>query len=158
MNTGAISSRYAKALLLYTQQTGCGDLVCRQAEEILAGKELSDESVCEDLQKFVALMVKNGREKFIKGVLFTFVRMYYQSRGISLAHLTVASPSEALEERLREVVRKKTGRELKMDVQVDPSLIGGFVFVVDDCMMDASVKGQIEAIRKQFTEKNRTTV
>jgi len=158
VNTGVISARYARTLLLYTQQNGSGELVCRQAEEIIATANLPKEPVCEDLQKFIALMVKYRREKFIKGVLITFVRMYYQSRGIAKAHLTVASPSDTLEERLRDVIRRQKGLELKMDVSVVPELIGGFVLVVDDLLMDASVKGKIETIRRQLTEKNRTTV
>ena len=158
MNTGIISSRYARALLLYTIESGCGSIACRQAEEILSNAALPEDSLCEDLQRLVALMMKNHREHLLRPVLSTFVRMYYDSQNVSLAHLTVAVPSQRLESSLREVIRKQTGRELKMEVSVDPELIGGFVLTVDDYLMDASVKGQLESIRRQFIEKNRTTV
>ena len=37
-------------------------------------------------------------------------------------------------------------------------LIGGFVFDVDDYLVDSSVKRQLELIRRQFIRKNRRIV
>ena len=43
-------------------------------------------------------------------------------------------------------------------MEVDPSLIGGFVFDIDDAIIDKSVSRQLELIREQFIEKNRRIV
>jgi F-type H+-transporting ATPase subunit delta len=45
-----------------------------------------------------------------------------------------------------------------MVAEVDPAIVGGFVFTVDDLMLDASVARQIELIRRQFVEKNNRIV
>ena len=64
----------------------------------------------------------------------------------------------SLESRLRELIGKETGCELLLETKVDPSLIGGFVFEVEDMILDASVSRQLDFIRRQFIEKNRRIV
>lgn len=64
----------------------------------------------------------------------------------------------SLESRLRELIGKETGCELLLETKVDPSLIGGFVFEVEDMILDASVSRQLDVIRHQFIEKNRRIV
>ena len=66
--------------------------------------------------------------------------------------------ASSLESRLREVVERQTGCKLLLKTEVDPALIGGFVFEVDDLLLDASVSRQIDIIRRQFIEKNRRIV
>ena len=64
----------------------------------------------------------------------------------------------ALESRLRDLVEKQTGCKLILKTEVNPSLIGGFVFEVEDTVLDASVSRQLDFIRRQFIEKNRRIV
>ena len=64
----------------------------------------------------------------------------------------------SLETRLRDVIESKTGCKLDLKTEVDPTLIGGFIFEVDDLLLDASVSRQIDIIRRQFIEKNRRIV
>ena len=44
------------------------------------------------------------------------------------------------------------------EVEVDPNLIGGFVLDLDEFLMDASVKHQLDQIREQFIERNRRII
>lgn len=64
----------------------------------------------------------------------------------------------SLESRLRDLVEKQTGCRLILKTEVNPSLIGGFVFEVEDTVLDASVSRQLDFIRRQFIEKNRRIV
>jgi len=43
-------------------------------------------------------------------------------------------------------------------VDVDPSLIGGFVFDIENYLLDASIKRQLDRIREQFVERNRRII
>lgn len=186
MNVGIISSRYADALLRFVEETGAGEKVCAQvqvlehalhtlpalrrvvedptavtsAEKIsLFRAALGNEPMAEELEKFLALLDKNGRITLAMFIFHTFIRRYYKSRKILRAHLVtaVAAPEELIG-RLRDLMLRKTGCEILLDTRVEPSLIGGFVFKVDDYMLDASVSRQIETIRRQFVEKNRRIV
>ena len=139
------------------------------------------DSMAQELHKFLELLIRNGRIGDVRLVLTTFVTEYYRSRHIKRARLVVADPAlldpeptpsdpvpvegslrqaqrPALESRLRELIGKETGCELLLETKVDPSLIGGFVFEVEDMILDASVSRQLDVIRHQFIEKNRRIV
>ena len=45
-----------------------------------------------------------------------------------------------------------------MDVRHDPEIIGGFVLEIDDMRLDASVKGQLQRIRKELVDNNNRLV
>lgn len=139
------------------------------------------DSMAQELHKFLELLIRNGRIDDVRLVLTTFVTEYYRSRHIKRARLVVADPAlldpeptpsdpvpvegslrqaqrSALESRLRDLVEKQTGCKLILKTEVNPSLIGGFVFEVEDTVLDASVSRQLDFIRRQFIEKNRRIV
>lgn len=132
------------------------------------------DSMAQELHKFLELLIRNGRICDVRLVLTTFVTEYYRSRHIKRARLVVADPAlldpepvegslrqaqrPALESRLRDLVEKQTGCRLILKTEVNPSLIGGFVFEVEDTVLDASVSRQLDVIRHQFIEKNRRIV
>lgn len=158
MNTGVITSRYAKALLRYTQETGHGEQVCAQVQALLASPDKAPDVLEPDLERFIALLVERGRMEYVRQIFQTFVRMYYKAENIRVAHLTTAIPAPELEQKLLSMLEKQTGSKVILDTTVDPALIGGFVVEVDDYMMDASVRRQLETIRRQFIISNNRIV
>lgn len=158
MNTGIISTRYAKALLMYTEENGRGERVCAQIREILKDPDKMPSALEPDLERFLTMVSKNGRMEDIRFILRSFVGMYYRSKGIRIATLVSAVPSPGLEDRLHGILEKKFGCRIVFESSVDPSLVGGFQVVVDDYMLDASVRSQIETVRRQFITQNNRIV
>ena len=117
-----------------------------------------------ELRKFIALLIRNGRIGDCRLVFNSFVSMYYKSRGIVRGRLILPSSTESstssrkLEESLKELIATRTGKKLLLKTEVDESLIGGFVFEVEDQLLDASVSHQLEIIKRQFIERNRRIV
>ena len=185
MNDSIIRIRYADALVKYVQETGNGESVCHQAERLarvigevpdlsrmIAAKDVvSDarkrelllaalgEPMTPDLARFVDLLLAHGRIGSLRMILVDFAERYRRSMGIRKAHLKVAvPPSEDLLTQLAALVKERTGDKALIDVEVDPSLLGGFVFDIDDALIDKSVARKLELIRLQFIEKNRRIV
>lgn len=186
MNRSIIVSRYARSLVKLVRETGQGSTVCSQAESLvkslhevselqrmikaaddvvppsqkteLMQKALGGE-MAPDLKEFLSLLNRNGRMEMVEDILRDFVDLYRRSVGIRKAHLTtVTEPSEHLLERLKALVKKKTGDDVIIEVDVDPSLIGGFVFDIENYLLDASIKRQLDRIREQFVERNRRII
>ena len=157
MSTGIISSRYATALLKLVTESGRGRQVYDQVQTMLGDPASVPTPLEEDLRKFTLLLVKNGRMPYLKYILTTFSRMYREANRMKQASLTTVVPAPELEEKLRELVRAE-GYELILESKVDPTIIGGFIFSVDDLLFDASVRRQLEIIRQQFVEKNNRIV
>ena len=186
MNRSIVITRYATALVKYCRETGHGEIVCSEAETLdRALRQLPDlrrmvtaaddvispfdkkkllqsalgNKVSPELSRFLTLLNRNGRMAYVEDILRDFVDMYRRSVGIRKAHLvTVNEPSERLLQRLKDLVKQKTGDDVVIEVEVDPSIVGGFVFDIDTYMMDASVKRQLDLIREQFIENNRRII
>ena len=158
MNTGIISSRYATALLRYTQETGGGERVCAQVRRLLEHPEERPAALEPELERFVRLLVKNGRLGEVRFIFRRFIAMYYRSRGIRVARLTTAVPAQELEQKLRTMLERQLGCEVLLASDVDPDLLGGFTLEVGDYLLDASVRRQIETIRRQFVIQNNRIV
>ena len=158
MNTGILSVRYAKALLEYSQETGHADRVFHQVNNLLKHPDKTPDRLEPELERFVALLVRNRRMDALRFILRTYMRMYYDSKGLKAVHLTSAVPSESLEKRLSGMLEKKFGCKVVLETVVDPSLIGGFVVRIGDYMIDASVRSRIESIRRQFIVQNNRIV
>ena len=124
--------------------------------------ERREGSLSPDLRRFFELMIRNGRIGDIALALKSFEDQYYESRGIIRGKLTLSSPPDSaakkLEDGLKNLIEKKTGKTLLLTTDVDESLIGGFVLEVEDRLLDASVSRQLEIIKNQFVEKNRRIV
>ena len=158
MNTGIISSRYATALLRYTQETGGGARVCAQVRRLLEHPEERPAKLEPELERFVRLLVKNDRLPEVRFMFRSFLAMYYRSMGIQVARLTTVVPAAELEQRLHAILSKQLGCEVLIESSVDPDLLGGFTLEVGDYMLDASVRRQIETIRRQFVIQNNRIV
>jgi F0F1-type ATP synthase, delta subunit (mitochondrial oligomycin sensitivity protein) len=188
MNAGIIASRYAAALLMLVQETGSGDVVVRQvlalqkallsvqglsqaigdSTEVSTERKLAlfeaclgDEAMAPDLRKFLSLLIRKGRINDASLVFSSFVSAYYKSKGIKRGRLVVPKKGEGIGDlvaRLERLVQDSTGSTLELEVDEDPSIIGGFVFEMEDNLLDASVSHQLDLIRRQFVERNRRIV
>lgn len=151
MNTGVITSRYAKALLRYVQETGRGEQVCTQVQALLNDPEsISSMTLEPEIQKFISLLVEKGRMEHVRQIFRTFVRMYYESIGTRVARLTTVKPAPEIERKLHDLLEEQVGGRVILETSTDAGLIGGFVLEIDDKMLDASVRSRIEAVRRQF--------
>jgi F-type H+-transporting ATPase subunit delta len=48
-------------------------------------------------------------------------------------------------------IEERTGRRIELTTRIDPDIIGGIVLRVGNKVLDASVQGRIERLRKQIT-------
>ena len=122
-----------------------------------------DEELAPELRKFIGLVIENGRVADIRLIFKSFISDYYNSKGIIRGKLILPSANspqtlKGLVDKLEMLVHDRTGKKLLLTTEVNESLIGGFVFEVEDQLLDASVSHQLEMIRRQFIERNRRIV
>lgn len=99
----------------------------------------------------IKLMLRRGRIEQLPRVASEFRRLDNAAQGIVPATATAAAPLsedevKALVARLEEM----TGARIELDLEVDPSLLGGLVVRVGDRMIDGSVRGRLERLRTQL--------
>jgi len=103
-------------------------------------------------EKYVHLIIAKGREPFLRSIIEEFLRQYNEIKGIT--HVTISSAtilSADVQQQLKKAIQDTTGaKEIIIEQQIDPSLIGGFVISVGDKMYDASVSHKLQALKKQL--------
>ena len=186
MDIGVIAKRYAKALLLFAQEQKAEDTVYQEVLQFIDsyGKveqlatvlgnpllpaEQKEQVICQAasievspvFRKFATLVVAHRRESFMLFIAYSYVSLYREQKHISIGKLITAVPaSEAVANRLEKLIEKRSQNSVDviLETKVDPSILGGFIFQLDDLRLDASVSSQFEQIKKQFIEKNKRII
>jgi F-type H+-transporting ATPase subunit delta len=105
---------------------------------------------------FLKVLVDNGREEILEEVLGRYEQLVKEHLGrIDVQVTTAVGLSEeqldGLKERLARVLE---GREIILETDVDPDLIGGAVFRFGGRMMDGSIRGRLESLREEMLERS----
>ena len=99
----------------------------------------------------VKLMLRRGRIEQLPQVAAEFRRLDNARKGIVPATATTATPLSQDEVRaLVARLEQMTGARIELDLQIDPSVLGGLVVRVGDRMIDGSVRGRLERLRNQL--------
>ena len=101
------------------------------------------------LDRFVSILAQNGDLAKHPEIEREFQRLDNKKRGIKDAEVTLAKEAE-LNHSIVEELNKVAGSKLNITKKVDEELIGGVVVRVDDALIDASVRGQLDNLNQQL--------
>ena len=114
-------------------------------------RRLFESSVSEIVMRFVLLVNNKGRGSMLADILDGYSALRLDQQGIVTAHARVAvKMGSDEEEELRESIAKTLGREIRLEVEEDSSLIGGLVVRIGDRVYDGSLKRQLAVLQKQL--------
>lgn len=100
-----------------------------------------------------AVLYPRGRT--IERVLDEFSSFAAQRRSRLIARVTSAVPlTEDQQERLSSALAREFGHEVRLQMVVDPSIVGGITVRVGDELLDASVLRQLGAARRHLTGRS----
>ncbi len=177
MKNLAIARRYAKALMLIGKEDGQAEQY-RDEMDGLAGimaenpnleqaicNPLYDaenrrkvlESVIEKLSlskvmtSFLLLLFDKGRIGFLSNINDFYKKLADELKGVARASIVSATElsSDAVE-KIRASLSKMTGKDVKLDIEQDASLIGGVVTKIGDLVLDGSIKTQLNNMRESL--------
>ncbi|UCH21180.1 MAG: F0F1 ATP synthase subunit delta [Deltaproteobacteria bacterium] len=175
MKNLAIARRYAKALLLIGKEDGQAETYRQELGGMahlienepalfealtnplydFAGRRKVLQTVIAklDLSKvmisFLMLLFDKGRISFLSNINDFYQKLVDELKGIARANLISATElsSEAIE-KIQTSLSKKTGKDIVLEVEQDPGLIGGIVTRIGDLVLDGSIKTQLLNMRE----------
>ena len=181
MDNGKISVRYARALLNTAHQLQCEQAVYEgmarlsenysmassQFNEALSNPMVNEEEklkllltaagepVHPCLMDFFQFIIQKKRENKIRLIALQYQEMYRKENKILRADVTTAAPpDDKTLDRLREFVRQNFQCEVELHVQVDPTLIGGFILDIEHERMDVSIAGRLKQLKEELETNN----
>lgn len=186
MDIGIISMRYAKALIAYAQEEKAEDtlygefktlahsftvfpelrtnldnpiLTAKDKLKLISTAAVGEAEPSKAFIRFINLVLKHRRETLLQYISLSYIRLYYQIKHIAVGTLTTAVPvDDKTRERIRSTSAAIVHAEMELQTVVDSSIVGGFIFDINDFRLDASVATQLKRLKQQFIDKNKRIV
>lgn len=101
---------------------------------------------------FTRLLIAKGRESFLPEIITAFINQYKRHKNIYIVKLTTAVPlNENLKNAIISQVKKTSNMQnIELETSVNKDLIGGFILLAGDKLIDASVAYDLKQIARQF--------
>lgn len=97
------------------------------------------------------LLASKKRTNLASDIATEFRRLAEQREGIARVRARTAVPlSDAEREALTQRLSQQTGRNVILETEVDPRLLGGVVVQIGDRLIDASTRGKLEQLRHEL--------
>jgi F-type H+-transporting ATPase subunit delta len=111
-------------------------------ERVLVGAD-------ERFVNFLALLIENHRMPVIFRVRQEYERLWEDENRVLPVQITSAVElDEATARSVGDRIGQSTGRKVALATRIDPEIIGGIVVRVGNSILDASIRGRLEQLRK----------
>jgi F-type H+-transporting ATPase subunit delta len=171
----AIARRYSKALMLIGKADGQAETYREELDGfagLMAREKELEQAVCNPLydaagrkkvlqavveklevskvmRSFLLLLFDKGRIGFVDSINTFYQKLADELKGVARASLVSATElSEETVEKIRAALSKKTGKEIILEVEQDPGLMGGIVTRIGDLVLDGSIRTQLLNMRE----------
>jgi F-type H+-transporting ATPase subunit delta len=100
---------------------------------------------------FINILVNRNRLPILEAIISEYGRLLDKRLGIVRARVTTARTLDpAQQQELTRKLEQITGKQVRMEVAIDPSLIGGVVAQVGSTIYDGSVRQQLQAFKTRL--------
>ncbi len=118
-------------------------------ESVLA--EIFSNKIDPETMNFVKFVVYKRRESLLPSIAKGFLELRDEHLGIVRASvLSAFELSDEQKVQLKKRFESSLSKKIYLSYQIDNSLLGGFVAKVSDTIFDASVKHQLNLLKKHF--------
>lgn len=119
-----------------------------------AKREVLDKTIKSQINtetfKFLMVLVERDRINLLRAVISNYLDLVYQTASIKMIEVSTASTfTSAQKDSLIEKLKKLTNaREIRLVINEDPSLIGGFSIKTESKILDFTIKNQLQQLAK----------
>jgi len=172
----SLSRRYSKALFELARESGQEESIAEQLErfsststETRLGAVLSNPGFALESRKkillevakslrvssitehFLSLLLDRDRLAFIPSIIASYRYLLNQLKGRVDAKVTAAEPLEPnVIERLRDSLRRLSGKDVILQEDANPELLGGLIVEFQGKIYDGSVRTQLETMKQRI--------
>lgn len=102
---------------------------------------------------FFELLIEKKRENYLYDICVDYINLTNEKKGIVEAKIkTAVGLTEKDKKKFSEILKNYTGKDISAEYSVDKSIKGGIIAQFSDTIIDASIKRQLEILRKKMVE------
>lgn len=115
--------------------------------------EIADKDGFHPLSRsFLGTVAENRRARELPAIVSAFAELLAEKRGAKIARVrSAALLSAAQAKRLKADLSDEFGGKVELDVEVDPSLLGGFIVQIGSRLYDTSLRTQLDDLKLALT-------
>jgi len=103
--------------------------------------------------QFLKVVASNRRLFAVRDMIRDYRRLVAHHKGEVTAHVTLADqPGASQLAAITDALKGVTGKDVKVDVKIDPAIIGGLVVKLGSRMVDSSLRTKLNAIKHAMKE------
>jgi F-type H+-transporting ATPase subunit delta len=126
-------------------------VVKQEAKREVLAKTLKSQINTETF-KFLMVLVDRDRINLLSAVIDNYLELVYQTASIKMMEVSTASAftngqKNTLIQKLKELTN---AREIRLVINEDPSLIGGFLIKTESKIIDFTIKNQLQQLAKHL--------
>jgi F-type H+-transporting ATPase subunit delta len=108
-------------------------------------KSIFGDKVDNKTLKFLLVLCDRGRLSYLEAIVEKSIELAYKAASIEIVKVTSSIAFTAgQQDTLINKLKKMTGaNQIKLDININPNLIGGFVVQVGSKIIDTSIQGQL---------------
>jgi len=105
----------------------------------------------EESLNIIYYLLDKKRLNLLKAIVTEFLKIYYEKNRIVEAEAIFAvAPSQIQINTLLEKLKSKEHKEIRLKTKIDKSILGGVIIKIEDKIIDASIKREIDSFRNNF--------
>jgi len=126
-------------------------VVKQEAKREVLAKTLKSQINTETF-KFLMVLVNRDRINLLSAVINNYLELVYQTASIKMVEVSTASAfTNAQKTTLIQKLKELTNaREIRLVINEDPSLIGGFLIKTESKIIDFTIKNQLQQLAKHL--------
>ncbi len=106
------------------------------------------------VERFLKLVVDNRRIPALPSIAAVFHAERESALGIVPATVTTAAPlSEDMVAKLRSGLERLTGRQVRLNREIDPAILGGAITKIGSTVYDGSLRTQLTDLRRSMVQE-----
>jgi F-type H+-transporting ATPase subunit delta len=176
MIEGRLSRRYTRALFQLAREAGEEEKIGREIDQFFSSYSGADlekvlinpafavaerkkiliqvagaQQLSPLLAKFLSLLLERDRLVELAGIVSCYRRLLNEARGRVEARVVSPDALDApLLEQLRERLRALSGKDVVLNQETDPSLLGGLLIELEGKIYDGSIRAQLEKMKQRI--------
>jgi F-type H+-transporting ATPase subunit delta len=101
--------------------------------------------------RFLQMVCDKNRSNLLLEIINRFYELLYAFKGILKGKIISAQALDSEEvQNINEKIKDMTGKKVELELETDADLVGGFIVKIEDTIIDLSVKGQLDKLRKKL--------
>jgi F-type H+-transporting ATPase subunit delta len=105
------------------------------------------------IRNFINLLIERNRLDLLADIIVAYQKLLDEKLGIVRARVTSATPLDAAQQRdIAARLEKVTGKHVRVELSVDPALIGGVVARVGSTIYDGSIRQQLQVFKQRLIQ------